>query len=96
MTLVGTLPAVIVGTLLLDACVQGTLVLGQQVIYQLDPDQRSRINTLYIASFFLGGAIASALAGLAFAHWGWPGVVALGCALPVSGFLYWLSEKKSV
>ena len=94
LTLQGSLPAVLAGTLLLDACVQGTLVLGQQVIYQLDPEQRSRINTLYIASFFLGGAAASALAGWAFAHWGWPGVVALGCALPISGFLYWLSEKK--
>jgi predicted MFS family arabinose efflux permease len=94
LTLQGSLPAVLAGTLLLDACVQGTLVLGQQVIYQLDPEQRSRINTLYIASFFLGGAAASALAGWAFAHWGWPGVVVLGCALPISGFLYWLSEKK--
>lgn len=93
LTLVGTLPAVIAGTLLLDACVQGTLVLGQQVIYQLEPEQRSRINTLYIASFFLGGAAASALAGIAFAHWGWSGVVGLGCALPAFGFLYWLNER---
>lgn len=95
LTLLGGLPAVLLGTLLLDACVQGTLVLGQQVIYQLEPEQRSRINTLYIAAFFLGGAIASALSGWAFAHWGWPGVVGLGCALPLGGFLYWLSEKKA-
>lgn len=95
LTLHGSLWALILGTLLLDACVQATLVLGQQVIYQLDPDQRSRINTLYIATFFLGGAIGSALAGWAFAQWGWVGVVALGCGLPLSGFLYWLSEKKT-
>lgn len=96
LTLQGSLPALIAGTLLLDACVQGTLVLGQQVIYQLEPEQRSRINTLYIATFFLGGAAASALSGLAFARWDWPGVVGLGCALPLSGFLYWLSEKRAL
>jgi len=96
LTLHGSLWALILGTLVLDACVQATLVLGQQVIYQLEPDQRSRINTLYIASFFLGGAIASALSGWAFARWGWPGVVALGCGLPLSGFVYWLSEKKTL
>lgn len=95
LTLAGTLPALVGGTLLLDACVQGTLILGQQVIYQLDSDQRSRINTLYIASFFLGGAAASALSGLAFVHWGWPGVVCLGCILPLSGFFYWLGEFKN-
>jgi predicted MFS family arabinose efflux permease len=94
LTLQGSLTALIAGTLLLDACVQGTLVLGQQVIYQLDPEQRSRINTLYIATFFLGGAAASALSGLAFARWGWPGVVSLGCALPLSGFFYWLGERR--
>ena len=95
MILHGSLWALIVGTLLLDACVQATLVLGQQVIYQVDPGQRSRINTLYIATFFLGGAVGSALSGWAFARWGWAGVVALGSGLPLSGFLYWLSEKKS-
>lgn len=94
LTLQGGLTALICGTLLLDACVQGTLVLGQQVIYQLEPEQRSRINTLYISAFFLGGAAASALSGLAFARWGWPGVVVLGSALPLSGFCYWLSEPR--
>ncbi|MBN9415086.1 MAG: MFS transporter [Candidatus Eremiobacteraeota bacterium] len=96
LTLVENLPVVLIGTVLLDACVQGTLVLGQQVIYQLDPEQRSRINTIYIASFFLGGAASSALSGWAFSHWGWHGVVGLGCALPLSGFLYWLTEKKTL
>ncbi|MVO89351.1 MFS transporter [Streptomyces sp. p1417] len=38
-------------------------------------------NTAYVVAGFAGGALASALAGTAFTHWGWTGVcaVAAGC-----------------
>ncbi|MFD5699188.1 MFS transporter [Streptomyces lasiicapitis] len=38
-------------------------------------------NTAYVVAGFAGGAVASALAGAAFTHWGWGGVcaVAAGC-----------------
>ncbi len=88
------LPALVLGGIFLDLAVQTTLVLGQQAIYALNPEQRSRLNTLYIATFFLGGAAGSAATGWAYAHWGWTAVVAIGTALPLLGFLYWLSEPK--
>ena len=87
------LVALALGAVLLDLAVQTTLVLGQQAIYGLNPEQRSRINTIYIAIFFLGGAAGSALSGVAYAHGGWPEVVWLGAALPLLGFLYWLTER---
>ncbi len=31
-------------------------------------------NTAYVVAGFAGGAVASALAGPAFSHWGWGGV----------------------
>ncbi|MFE9626727.1 MFS transporter [Streptomyces sp. NPDC006527] len=34
-------------------------------------------NSAYVVAGFAGGATASALAGVAFAHWGWTGVVAV-------------------
>ncbi|MEU2287706.1 MFS transporter [Streptomyces sp. NPDC013178] len=34
-------------------------------------------NSAYVVAGFAGGATASALAGLAFSHWGWGGVVAV-------------------
>ncbi|GAA0491485.1 MFS transporter [Streptomyces sp. NPDC046215] len=37
----------------------------------------SSANTAYVVSAFIGGASASALAGPAFAHWGWNGVCAI-------------------
>jgi predicted MFS family arabinose efflux permease len=84
----------VAGAILIDLAVQATLVLGQQVIYGLNPAERSRLNTLYIATFFVGGAIGSGVAGIAYARAGWPAVVAFGTALPIAGFVFWLSDRR--
>ena len=74
---------------LLDLAVQGNLVLSQQEIYALRPDARSRLNTVFIASVFFGGAIGSALSGTVYAHAGWTGIAILGVALSLVGFGIW-------
>lgn len=81
---------------LLDLAVQGNQVVGQRVIYGLRPDARARINTVYMASFFVAGAAASAATGQLWEHAGWRGVCALGAALPALAFLLWLREPRSV
>ncbi len=88
--------ALVTGAILLDLAVNTTLVLGQQAIYQLNPEQRGRINTLYIATFFAGGVTASSLSGFAYASGGWKGVVFLACVFPTMAFLYWLTEKPAL
>lgn len=93
-TFVHGIVTLVVAAILLDLAVQSTLVIGQQAIYTLRPEQRSRLNTLYIATFFLGGAAGSALAGTAYARFGWTGIIVAGTALPVAAFLFWLSEPK--
>jgi hypothetical protein len=42
-------------------------VLGQRAIFSLGAEYRSRLNGLYMATFFVGGAIGSALGGWAYA-----------------------------
>jgi predicted MFS family arabinose efflux permease len=86
--------ALVGGAIFLDLAVQTTLVLGQRAIYALDPAARSRLNTIYIATFFCGGAAGSAVAGIAYARAGWPGVATLGTVLPVCAFAFWLSERR--
>lgn len=54
----------------LDAGVQAHLVIGQRAIFGLHPDIRSRLNALYLAVSFLGGALGSAASGYAVAHGG--------------------------
>lgn len=43
-------------------------------------------NSAYVVAGFTGGATASALAGLAFSHWGWGGVVAVAAVWLVVGW----------
>ncbi|MFI1754719.1 MFS transporter [Streptomyces sp. NPDC020571] len=43
-------------------------------------------NTAYVVAGFAGGALSSALAGPAFAHWGWGGVCAVAGAWLVLGW----------
>jgi predicted MFS family arabinose efflux permease len=84
--------ALVSGAILLDLAVNSNLVVGQQAIYALSPHERSRINTIFIAMFMGGAALGSALAGVAYAHGGWPTVVMTGAAFPTAAFLYWLTE----
>ncbi|MCQ8770877.1 MFS transporter [Streptomyces telluris] len=43
-------------------------------------------NTAYVVTAFVGGASASALAGPAYAHWGWNGVCAIAAAAVAVGW----------
>ena len=86
--------ALVCGAIVLDLAVQTTLVLGQRAIYSLDPAARSRLNTLYIATFFCGGAAGSAAAGFVYAHAGWAGSVAIGAVLPLAAFVLWLADLR--
>ncbi|MEW2303209.1 MFS transporter [Streptomyces sp. NPDC006655] len=78
----------------LDMAVQTSLILGQHTVYQLDPLARARLNSAFIAIFFIGGAIGSQAASLAFRADGWTAVTLFGAALPILAFLYWLTELR--
>jgi predicted MFS family arabinose efflux permease len=81
--------------ILLDFGVTTNLVLGQRAIFVLGAEYRSRLNGLYMATFFAGGAIGSALGGWLYAEGGWWAASMLGLALPVCGLLYSLTERRS-
>ncbi|WP_442782929.1 MFS transporter [Collimonas fungivorans] len=80
--------------ILLDFGATTNLVLGQRAIFVLGAEYRSRLNGLYMATFFAGGALGSALGGLAFAHGGWTMASWLGVALPVAALLYFFTEPR--
>jgi predicted MFS family arabinose efflux permease len=61
-----------------DAGTIADQALGRRAVNLLRPEARGRINGLYTGVFFIGGAIGSAVAGVAWAHAGWLGVCAVG------------------
>ncbi|MCD9143623.1 MFS transporter [Streptomyces albireticuli] len=52
-------------------------------------------NTAYVVTGFLGGASASALAGPAFAWWGWNGVCAIACVWMAAGWVGGAASRAS-
>jgi predicted MFS family arabinose efflux permease len=96
--LMGALPhvlaAVIAGVVLLDLGTQGTHILNQSTIYALRPEARSRLTTAYMTAFFLGGALGSAAAALAFSQFGWPGVAVAGGGFGLVGLAVWLTRRR--
>lgn len=73
----------VAAAILLDFGVTTSLVLGQRAIYALGAAYRSRLNGLYMASFFAGGAVSSAVGGWAYAQGGWSWACWSGIALPL-------------
>ena len=78
-----------IGAVLLDLSVQGHQVLSQRVIYALRGDARARINTVFMSTVFIGGAISSAIAGWLYQHHGWGGVTAFAACLPAIALVIW-------
>jgi predicted MFS family arabinose efflux permease len=89
---VGALVALAIGLVIFDAGAQGVHISNQTIIYALRPDARSRVNSAYMTSFFLGGAVGSGLSALLYASHGWAGVCLLGAAFPVAGLAVWLVD----
>jgi len=89
-----SLVLLIIGVLLMDACVQGAHVINQSVIYDLLPQARSRLTTVYVTTMFAGGAVGSAAGAQAYDHWGWTGATLVAAAFPVLGLLFWLASRR--
>ncbi len=74
--------ALVAAAILLDFGVSACLVFSQRSIYALSDTARNRMNGIFMASFFCGGALGSALGAWTFAHHGWPATALLGLAGP--------------
>jgi predicted MFS family arabinose efflux permease len=83
----------VVGMVLLDLGNRASFIANQARIYALRPEARSRLNTVYMVSYFLGGAFGAALGGVGALRGGWFGLAAVGvflslAAVAVNAFAY--------
>ncbi|MBU9188694.1 MFS transporter [Burkholderia gladioli] len=73
-----SLAGLVIGVIVLDVGVQAAQISNQSRIYALKPEARSRVNTVYMVCYFIGGAIGSSAGVEAWHAGGWLGVSVVG------------------
>jgi len=76
----------------IDFGITGSQITNQRALYSLRPEFISRINGVYMATFFIGGAIGSALGTWTYAKGGWPLTTIAGACLPLCTILLYSTE----
>lgn len=83
------LAGLVVGVLLLDVGVQGNHVSNLARVHARRADARSRMNTVYMVTYFVGGAAGTAVGTWAWTGHGWAGVCAAGAGLVLAALGVW-------
>lgn len=81
------------GVVLLDLGVQANQVSNQARIYALRPEARNRLNTVYMTSYFVGGAAGTWVGTWAWSAWGWLGVCAVGGGALALALAWWVRGR---
>lgn len=91
------LAGLVLGVIALDAGTQMMQVGNQTRIFGLDPGARSRLNTIYMTMYFIGGSLGSALASMAWARFEWTGVCVLGATFMLcAGLVHAVGSSRHV
>jgi predicted MFS family arabinose efflux permease len=85
----------ILGIVFLDLGVQACNVSNQAIVQALNEETRNRLNTIYMVSFFLGGALGSFLGTYSYSHLGWYGVCIFGLVTQIIVIILFKTGRKS-
>jgi predicted MFS family arabinose efflux permease len=91
-----TLWGLIVGVILLDLGTQTNLISCQAIAQSLRPQARSRLNTIFMTTYFLGGAAGSTLGAYGWSLGRWPGICMIGILLLLSALMAFLLTSRSI
>ena len=86
----------ILGVILLDLGTQGAHISNQARVFSLNAEARSRLNTIYMVSYFVGGSLGSLLGAYAWSIARWNGVCAVGTFLLVVALIVHTVRGKRV
>lgn len=78
------LAGLVAGVIIMDLGAQSTMISNQHVIYDLHPDARSRLNTVFMTTMFAGGALGSIGGIIAWDYDGWLAVCGFGAVLALA------------
>ncbi|MFI6374413.1 MFS transporter [Streptomyces sp. NPDC050546] len=85
---------VLVVIVVLDVAVQGINLLNQSRMFAVSREARSRLNTAFVTSNFLGGAAGAAIASVLWTAGGWPAVTIAGIALSGFALVLWALGRR--
>ena len=88
-----TLWGIAIGVLLLDAATQAAQVSNQARVYALPMEAHSRLNTIYMVCYFVGGSLGSAGAVLAWEAARWTGVCAVALTCLVLAYVVYFVRR---
>lgn len=71
----------IAGIVIIDIGMQCIQLSNQSATMRLCPEATSRMNTIYMVTYFIGGSLGTFLAGSAWSMWGWTGTIMSGFGL---------------
>lgn len=77
----------IVGIILIDLGLQSSHIMNQADYFAIKTDATSRLNTVYMVLYFIGGSLGSLLGGYGWQHYGWFGVFLFGAGFALLGLL---------
>ena len=86
--------AIVIIAAVFSIAVQGISVLAQARLFALSNEERSRLNTVFVVSNFIFGAVGSALASFLWASGGWSYVMIGSIVISVMALGVWLSSRK--
>ena len=88
-----TFAVLLLGVLLMDVGVQANHVSNLARVHALRPDARSRMNTVYMVTYFGGGALGTALGTWAWTAWGWLGVCGVAACMLAAALVVWAAGR---
>ncbi len=77
----------VIGIILIDLGLQSSHIMNQTDFFAIKTDATSRLNTVYMVSYFIGGSLGSWLAAQAWGMAGWTGVCIVGIGFAVLGLI---------
>ncbi|MDD3039227.1 MFS transporter [Bacteroides sp.] len=85
---------IITGIIVIDIGMQCIQLSNQTSIFELNPRASNRINTIFMTTYFIGGATGTFLAGTFWQFYGWHGVIGVGACLTCTSLLITILSKK--
>ncbi len=91
-----SLVGMVIGVILMDMGLQATHLCNQAIIFANNASARNRINTVYMVSYFGGGAIGTFFGTQLWYRYQWPGVCILGMVISAITLLLHLNNQETL